>query len=265
MKNLLTKTVSLFILLAFMGCQEAEKKEESQASDDAAKPKITLEKLTGSPDFADASLALTSATPGENGSFNMEFDVQNFTLGEQTEPKPSTALANSGKGQHIHVIVDNKPYEAHYEPSVTTDKLSAPGRHVVLAFLSRSYHESVKNMGEAASFVLEQYHIGEGSSEEVDFSAPHLFYSRPKGTYSGPDTDNLLLDFFVLNADLAEDGYQVRATIEGEVFMITDWAPYVITGLPKGEISVQLELLDAEGNAVPGPYNNVIRTVMLEE
>lgn len=258
----------LFLALAAMtfACEDtAQTQDQESTPAEDATPSITLTKLTDSPAFADASLSLASSTAGDTGNYMMEFEVEGYALAEQTEPKPATALANSGKGQHIHLIVDNNPYEAHYSPSVSTMKLAEPGRHVVLAFLSRSYHESVKNLDEPKSYVLEQMHIGEGESEEVDFSAPHMFYSRPKGTYKGADTENLLLDFFLVNTDLSADGNKVRATIQGEEFILDEWAPYVINGLPKGEITVQLELIDAEMNPVPGPYNNVTRTVMLEE
>lgn len=256
--------LSLFVTL--ISCEETPKEDASEDIVVEGTQAITLKKLTDSPAFAEASLSLTSAEPADSGAFNMEFAVEGYTLAEQTEPKSATPLANSSMGQHIHLIVDNSPYEAHYtNTSVSTKKLAEPGRHVVLAFLSRSYHESVKNMDTPKSYVLEQMHIGEGESEEVDFSAPHLFYSRPKGTYKGADTEHLLLDFFLVNTVLSADGNKVRATIGGEEFIIDEWAPYVVEGLPKGEITVQLELIDAEGNAVPGPYNNVTRTVMLEE
>ncbi|MEM7658171.1 MAG: hypothetical protein AAF399_18740 [Bacteroidota bacterium] len=225
-------------------------------------PNITVSPLEGSPEFPEASLSLVSESAGDS-AHNFEFAVAGYELGAQTDAP--LELANSGKGQHIHFIVDNGPYSAHYDPAFATDKLAEPGNHVVLAFLSRSYHESVKNLADPASFVLTQIQTGEGEVEQADFSAPHLFYSRPKGTYKGADTENLLLDFFLLNADLAPDGYKVRATINGEKFLLTQWVPYVVEGLPKGEATFKLELLDAENNPVPGPFNVVERTVMLEE
>ncbi|MEM7382073.1 MAG: hypothetical protein AAF361_12870, partial [Bacteroidota bacterium] len=99
----------------------------------------------------------------------------------------------------------------------------------------------------------------------LDMEAPTLIYSRPKGEYSGADTENLMLDFFVLNTTLSEDGNKVKATINGEEFMITEWAPHIVKGLPMGEVTVQLELIDGEGNMMPGPFNKVTRTVTLKE
>ena len=54
--------------------------------------------------------------------------------------------------------------------------------NVILAFLSRSYHESVKNPN---AFFLTQ--IGEG--EKIDLTKEFLFYSRPKGVYKGKDSE----------------------------------------------------------------------------
>ena len=230
----------------------------------ATSSSITVTPLEGSPAFEGAALSLKSADAGEEGSYNFDFQVDNYELGAQTSA--NLGLANSGKGQHIHFIVDNGPYSAHYDPSFSTDKLSEPGNHVVLAFLSRSYHESVKNLeGAATSYVITQFQTGDEKVEGADFEAPHMFYSRPKGTYKGDDTKKLLLDFFLLNVDLSEDGYKVRATINGEEFMLTKWQPYVIEGLEMGEVSIKLELMDAAGQNVPGPFNTVERTVTLAQ
>jgi len=47
--------------------------------------------------------------------------------------------------------------------------------------------------------------------------------------------------------------------------MIDEWAPHYIEGLPMGRTEIKLELLDSEGNAVPGPFNSVERSITLEE
>lgn len=96
-----------------------------------------------------------------------------------------------------------------------------------------------------------------------ELKTPTLIYSRPKGTYLGNDTENLLLDFFVLNTTLSENGTKVKATINNEEFMITEWAPHIVKGLPMGKVTIQLELVDAQGNLIPGPFNKVTRTVTL--
>ena len=98
-----------------------------------------------------------------------------------------------------------------------------------------------------------------------DETSQHLFYSRPKGSYKGPEIKNLLLDFFLINTELSADGNKIRATINGEIFMIDEWVPYYIKGLSPGELTVKLELLDVDVNAIEGPYNVVERKVTLTD
>lgn len=269
MKKLITLPLCLMLLISF-GCKQAKKDSDTMDSDsvdmemEEEKVPIVLTKLEGSPAYADAELVLqsqTSMTVSGNREVEFDFAVNNYELGAQTESANAQKLANSGKGQHIHFILNNQPYSAHYEPKF--NKEIPDGVHHLVAFLSRSYHESVKNEN---SVVVRKMEIGENpeDTQGLDLDAPTLIYSRPKGEYSGKDTENLMLDFFVLNTTLSEDGNKVKATINGEEFMITEWAPHVITGLPMGEVTIQLELLDAEGNVIEGPFNKVTRTVMLK-
>lgn len=266
------KKISAIVLglltIAIVGCKQV-KKEAEEASEEMEKgieetKPITLTKLEGSPAYADAELILdapSNTTIGQSGEVDFNFTVNNYELGAQTGGPNAEKLANSGKGQHIHFILNNQPYSAHYEPNFK--KEIPDGVHHLVAFLSRSYHESVKNEN---SVVVKKMEIGSNPQDNVglDMEAPTLIYSRPKGTYSGKDTENLMLDFFVLNTTLSEDGNKVRATINGEEFMLTEWAPYVINGLEMGEVNIQLELIDSEGNLIEGPFNQVNRSVTLQ-
>tara|TARA_B100000941_G_C28463218_1_gene531971 strand:- start:426 stop:1139 length:714 start_codon:yes stop_codon:yes gene_type:complete len=216
--------------------------------------KITLTKLEGSPAYENAKLEIDTIAFKEQ-DYSFKFDVFDYNLGEQTEKKFSFDLANSGKGQHIHFIVNNGPYSAYY--STGFNKNLEEENNVILAFLSRSYHESVKNPN---AFFLTQ--IGEG--DKIDLSKEFLFYSRPKGIYSGADTEKLLLDFYLVNTSISPTGNKVRATIQGTEFIIDEWAPYYIEGLPKGEVSIKLELINGEGNLIQTPFNPSLRKVTLE-
>lgn len=223
---------------------------------------LTVSAMTGSPEFPSATLTLDGIEDGQNlpsGTVRFAFGVEGYTLAEQTSDAADKGIANSAQGQHIHLILNDGPYSAHYEAEFARDL--EDGDYVMLAFLSRSYHESLKNPGAA---VLRHFTVGDAEAQEFDVNAPHLFYSRPKGTYTGADSKKLMLDFYLLNTDLSPDGNRVRATINGTEFVFTEWLPYVIEGLPLGEVEITLELIDAAGNAVPGPYNSVTRTVTLE-
>ena len=100
--------------------------------------------------------------------------------------------------------------------------------------------------------------------KNIDLNNEFLFYSRPKGTYKGVDTEKLLLDFYLVNSEISANGNKVRATIQDKKFIIEEWAPYYIEGLPKGEIKIKLELIDASGNLIDSPFNPSNRTVTLE-
>lgn len=255
-------------LLIAASCQPKNTENEEILADEMemnSRTEISIEKFTDSPAYGSSSLTLqrpTNTTIGAVGEVDFSFDVKDFELTSQTEKNGMAgSLANSGQGQHIHFILDNEPYSAHYESAFKREMPA--GTHYLVAFLSRSYHESVKNDN---SFIAKKFVVGDASDDlNVNLEEPTLIYSRPKGEYSGKDTENLLLDFFLLNTTLSENGNKVRATINGEEFMITDWAPYVIKGLPKGEVTVKLELLDGDGNLIPGGFNDVTRTVTLKD
>ena len=214
--------------------------------------KIKISKVEGSPKYEDAALVLNELNSGSELEFS--FDVKNYKLGAQTEHEFQYSLANSKKGQHIHLIINNNPYSAHYTNKFK--KKLDPDNGVILAFLSRSYHESVKNKN---AYIFTQY----GDLEKIDLDKQYLFYSRPKGTYTGQDTKKLLLDFYLINTTISKNGNKVRATINDEEFLIDEWSPYYIEGLPKGEVKIKLELINSSGELIDSPFNPSIRTVIL--
>lgn len=266
-KVILISTAALF--MGVFGCKEEKKNnaETERGQQEAVimeTSPIRLDKLTGSLAYSDAALMLDTPSAmkaAKAGEMNFDFNLANYELGAQTEGPNAQKLANSGKGQHIHFILDNQPYSAHYEAAFA--KEIPEGVHHLVAFLSRSYHESVKNEN---SVVVRKLEVGDNPVDTIglDMEAPTIIYSRPKGEYSGKDAESILLDFFVLNTSLSADGNKVRATINGEEFTINEWAPHVITGLPMGEVTIELELIDAQGNLVAGPFNKVKRKVTLK-
>ncbi|MFT6867442.1 MAG: hypothetical protein ACJA08_002285 [Cyclobacteriaceae bacterium] len=257
----LSKSMVFLMGMVILACGQEKKKAESENATEETSS-ITLTKAPSSPSFLDATLTKKEVSVVANDSMysvDYSFEVMNYELGVQTEDATTRGIANSGKGQHIHFIVNNGPYSAHYMPGMS-NQLEA-GNYVVLAFLSRSYHESVKGAG---AYAIENLTVGDVEPTAVDLNAPHLFYSRPKGTYSGTDTEKLMLDFYLLNTTLSPEGNKVKATINGTEFIIDEWAPYYIEGLGKGEVSLKLELIDAQGANIPGPFNVVERKVILE-
>lgn len=257
--TLLAIATALFVSACGGSSKQASEKDVVDSTQVAP---IILTKAPPSPKYPDAKLSKVDVKVLDQDStfaIDYKFDVKNYELGVQTEDAATRGIANSGKGQHIHFIVNNGPYSAHYMPGVMNNL--DEGNYVVLAFLSRSYHESVKS---ADAFYVENLTVGDGEPKEEDLTAAHLFYSRPKGVYTGEDTQKVMLDFYLLNTTISPDGNKVKATINGEEFMITEWAPYYIEGLPLGDATIKLELIDAEGKTIDGPFNKVKRTITLE-
>ena len=220
--------------------------------------KVYLKKIEGSPAYEDSSLEIKEIVKsGEK--YNFSFDINNYDLGVQTKKEFDYDLANSAKGQHIHFILNNGPYSAHYDQNF--DYELPDGNNIVLAFLSRSHHESVKN---SDAYILTQI----GNSNKIDLNSEFLFYSRPKGTYEGLDTEKLLLDFYLVNTKLSATGNKVKLTIKQGTFthqfLIDSWDAYYIEGLDKGDVTIKLELVNNEGKLIETPFNPSERVVTLK-
>ena len=82
------------------------------------KSKIFLYEVEGSEEFPNSSLTINEIK-SEGSDFLFDFNIDNYELGSQTSKNFKYNLANSDKGQHIHFILNNGPYSAHYESSFT--------------------------------------------------------------------------------------------------------------------------------------------------
>jgi hypothetical protein len=243
-------------LMFLASCQNQS--GETSTPDAASEPGMTYQ-LTAfgeSPQYSDAAIESYSYN---NGTFSFVIAGETYKLGAQTDDAPQKMCANSAQGQHIHVIVDNEPYAAKYE--AIFDYEIPDGEHFLLAFLSRSYHESIK--ADNAKIAQAINVVDKSIESAFDIETPMLFYSRPKGIYVGKaETDKVMLDFYMVNASM--DDYQVQAEINDEVHMIDTWQPYYIEGLPMGDNTITLTLLDNEGNVADVPLNPVTRTFTLK-
>ena len=209
----------------------------------------------------------------------------------------------TGMGNHIHVILDNQPYEAYYNLDQEFELRNvADGDHTLRVFPSRPWHESYKNDG---AFQMVKFTVKNGGADNtkpattnsgqqmsntanansnaategkdmqtstagpVDAAKPLLTYSRPKGEYKGADTDAIMIDFWLSNAKLTGDGgdYRVRYSIDGgEPKFIDKWEPVWLSGWTNGKHTVKLELLDKSGNLVDnGGYNSTTREITVSK
>lgn len=200
-------------------------------------------------------------------------------------------------GNHIHVILDNQPYEAYYNLDQEFELRNvSDGEHTLRVFPSRPWHESYKNDG---AFAMVKFTVKNGGADEtkpatvngqlmsnantaptpegkdmpasmagaVDAKRPLLTYSRPKGEYKGEDTKAVMIDFWLSNAKLKDDGgeYRVRYSVDGgESQFIDKWAPIWLTGWVAGKHTVKLELVDKDDKLVDnGGYNSTTREITI--
>jgi hypothetical protein len=200
-------------------------------------------------------------------------------------------------GNHIHVILDNQPYEAYYNLDQEFELRNvADGTHTLRVFPSRPWHESYKNDGafqmvkftvknggaaagqpattnsgqqmsnaNAAKPAPEGKDMPQSTGGEVDPKLPLLTYSRPKGEYKGADASEIMIDFWLSNAKLVGDGgeYRVKCTVDGTEPMFFDkWEPVWLSRWAPGKHQVKLELVDKDGKLVDnGGYNSTTREI----
>ncbi len=268
-------TAALALMVGAIGCNNSSTKgtdgADSSSSVDTSTAKkmdsITVSPIADSKEFPGADLQIASITAEKVGTdsakVTVKYTVKNFKLTEMTDDAHAAHMANSHDGQHIHFILDNKPYTALYKPENTVT-VPLNSEHYLLSFLSRSYHESIKTT-EASKLVKFKVDAMGKLTTDATPKEPSLFYSRPKGEYKGEETKNLLLDFYLVNTNLAPDGNKVIADINGQTFTLDKWGPYEIKGLPLGNNKVKLTLVDKDGNAVTGDNVSVERDIKLSE
>ncbi|MDP4200515.1 MAG: hypothetical protein Q8922_15000 [Bacteroidota bacterium] len=255
-------TLLLFLVFVVASC--GKKTEQTGTVDTATVQKVAIEPATGSPAYPNAKLVIVSPREGqvlknEKDSVLVVMQVTGTQLAVPTGGDSTKGIAYSKQGQHVHVIVDDKPYMADYKNGQPFNVGLLPaGLHTIRAFPSYSWHESIKA---PESFAARTFYVGTEAKEKTaaanDLKGPLLTYSRPKGEYTGSDTGRVLLDFFVANAVLGPDAYKVKLWIDDAAMPdIVKWQPYFITGLSHGKHTIKLQLVDPKGNAVPGSYNN---------
>jgi len=219
------------------------------------------------PDAPDARMGFVAPEEGarfaEGEPVEVTMRLTGYELHVPTPGGEARGLARAPDGQHVHLILNDRPYRAIYDLSepVVLEDLPA-GTHVLRVFPGRDWHESVKTPG---AFAMRTFHVGDGDPvPPMDLEGPLLTYSRPVGEYAGAAADSILVDFYLSGVRLSPDGYRVRVEVDGVgEAMVNHWAPYLLVGLPDGEHTVRLELLDSTGVPVPGEFNRSERTIQV--
>src|SRR5258706_13917360 len=107
---------------------------------------IDTKKARGEQDQAQPAIKIVS--PAKNAAINgstvdVKLELSGDLKGYMPHKDPAT-----GKGNHIHVILDNQPYEAYYDTSQPFELRNVTeGKHTLRVFPSRPWHESYKTEG----------------------------------------------------------------------------------------------------------------------
>lgn len=248
------------LILFAAACQPVEPNKNTTATTSATPPgeqKLTqvprpptieqAMKDRGEQDQAKPMVRVVS--PANNATINgstvdVKLELSGDLKGYMPHKDPATQ-----KGNHIHVILDNQPYEAYYEIGQPFELRNvAEGKHTLRVFPSRPWHESFKNDG---AFQLVEFTVKGGGDAskptttntgekmanpanksgtaatsptparegkdyspsqagDIDRAKPLLTYSRPKGEYKAADADPVMIDFWLMNGKLQGDGGDYR-------------------------------------------------------
>lgn len=300
--------VALFAIFAVASCAPVSENANTTATTTSTPPaeqKLTViprpqkitDMMTARGEQDQAAPAIKIVSPAKDATINgstveVKLDLSGDLKGYLPHKDPAT-----GKGNHVHVILDNQPYEAYYEIGQPFEMRNvAEGKHTLRVFPSRPWHESYKN---DAAFQMVTFTVKGGGDAtkptttnrgqtmaspaasatparegkdyaasqagNVDPAKPLLTYSRPKGEYKAEDADPIMIDFWLSNGKLQSNGgdYRVRYSVDGgEARFIDTWGPIWLTGWTNGKHTVKLELVDKSGNLVDnGGYNSTSREI----
>ena len=266
-----------------------------------ARPQKILDLMKARGEQDDAKPVLKIVSPARDAvitgsKVEVKLDLSGDLKGYMPHKDPAT-----GKGNHIHVILDNQPYEAYYELGQTFELRNVvAGKHTLRVFPSRPWHESYKDDGafQMVTFTVkgggdtskptttsngqtmannnsspssapprEGKDMAASTAGAVDPAKPLLTYSRPKGEYKDADADTIMIDFWLTGAKLKGDGgeYRVRYIVDDDDPKFIDkWEPIWLSGWIKGKHTVRLELVDKDTNPVDnGGYNTTSREITI--
>ncbi len=151
--------VSLPVIVMLASCQPTNENANTTATTPVTPPgkqeltKVSrpatiegLMKQRGEQDQANPTLRVVSPanhSTVSGATVDVKLSLSGDLKGYMPHKDPAT-----GKGNHIHVILDNQPYEAYYELNQPFELRNvSEGKHTLRVFPSRPWHESYKNAG----------------------------------------------------------------------------------------------------------------------
>jgi hypothetical protein len=272
MRRLLSFLMAAVLVLSLVACGGDSPKTEPKSQSGTIKtqlsgslsevaPPLVIQQLSQSLAVYQPQVSIISPQADQvlqDTTVSVELQVQDLPIFQDPD---------LGMGPHLEVILDNKPYTMVYDlkqPLVFSDL--EPGTHTLRVLASTPWHESFKNEG---AYAQTTFHIFTKTTDNnPDSTLPLLTYSRPTGSYGA---EPIMLDFYLTNAPLhlvaqenPEDAiadWRIRATVNGQSFILDRWQSVYLKGFQPGKNWVQLEFLDDQGNPVKNVFNNTVRLI----
>lgn len=207
-------------------------------------------KERGEQDQAQPTLRFVSPREGEtiNGStVNVKLTLSGDLKGYKPMKDPATNMGN-----HIHVILDNQPYEAYYNLDQPFELRNVQeGKHTIRVFPSRPWHESYKNDG-AFQMVTFTVKGGGDASKPTTTNTGQTVANANKPAANTANTSNA-------NAAPPREGKDMAQSTAGDV---DAKKPLLTYSRPKGEykgadaqaIMIDFWLLNAKLTGDGGDY-----------
>jgi hypothetical protein len=129
----------------------------------------------------------------------------------------------TGMGPHIHVILDNQPYEAYYNLDQPFELRNvSEGKHTIRVFASRPWHESYKNEGNFQIVTFTVKGGGGDASKPATTNTGQVMANNNAGKTANANT----------GAAPAAEGKDMAASTAGDV---DPKKPLLTYSRPKGE------------------------------
>ncbi len=195
------------------------------------RPQKIKDQMTQRGEQDEAKPALRFVEPREGASIagsvvNVRLDLSGDLKGYKPMKDPAT-----GMGNHIHIILDNQPYEAYYDLSQPFELRNVTeGKHTLRVFASRPWHESYKNDG---SFQMVTFNVkGGGDASKPTTTNTGQVMSNNNANKSGGNTNAASNTASNANASPTREGKDMAAS---QAFDVDAKKPLLTYSRPKGE------------------------------
>lgn len=209
----------------------------------------------------------------------LQLRVRGYPLGANPLLVRRNDVPISEMGQSIHIIIDDREYFPFSGPSLSPFedqgnyfqslyKLQLPydlkeGNHQLRVFLARSFGESLKGQGafDAVNFYVKDKKI---VNDLPALNTPFIIYNEPSNNMPLKAEKPVLLDYYLRNCKLSEDGFKVKIVLDNNITRVfSKWTPCYIYGLKKGTHTLTIELVDERNDLVGGEYNKITKEFTL--